>query len=524
MFRVIIADDEYDIRQGLKQVIDWYGEGFVIVGEAEDGDEAMELYKKERPNLLITDIKMPGMNGLQLSRAVKELDEGANIIILSGYDDFVYAKEAIQYGVSSYLLKPVDEDELRTVLASVRRSLEEEWSNDYLTRKREKWVHDYFFQKLIRGESIQKEVAETMRWQAVLERHYFRVLLIELSGYGDMLLELRESDIHLIRFAVRNILEEIVRTSGNGFVFEECEQRFGILLVGEDRELSIDSIDPVLQQIVDFTKDYAKQKVMVGVGVAVGHASSIVRSYEQAKSALGKAFFDSQAKIFTVEEAAGGVPAWSLDWHADMLKKEVFGANRAGWKRELRALFHELEKRSAPLSTVRNAIVYAIMQLSRLVIEQEGDWKQLYADRYGETDWIAEMKSQEKAEEELTQLCESISEFLRKTRETPPDSEIGGVVAYIRSHYWEDINLKKIAGMFYITSGYLGQLFKKETGKYFNDFINEIRVEAAKQLLRDPRWSIADIAEKVGYKNTNHLYLHFKNYAGISPGDYRKQL
>ncbi|WP_214628214.1 response regulator [Paenibacillus agaridevorans] len=524
MFRVVIADDEYDIRQGLKHVIDWYGEDFVIVGEAEDGDEALELYKKERPNLLITDIKMPGLNGLQLSRAVKELDENAKIIILSGYDDFAFAKEAIQYGVSSYLLKPVDEDELRAVLASVRRALEDEWSTDYQNRKQEKWVHDYFFQKLIRGESIQEEVAETMHWQALLERHYYRVLLVELAHYGDMLLELRESEIHLIRFAVRNILEDIVRTFDIGFVFEESEQRFGILLVGEDRELSTDSIGPLLQQIVDFTREYAKQQVMVGAGMMVGHASSIVRSYEKAKTALGKSFFTPQAEIFTDEDAQGAVPAWSLDWHADKLKEEVLHANRKGWEIELRALFQELEERSAPIGTVRSVIVSAIMQLSRLVIEQEGDWKQLYADRYGESDWIAELKSQEEARRELVRLCDSISEFLRKTRETPPDSEISGVAAYIRSHYWEDINLKKIAGMFYITSGYLGQLFKKETGKYFNDFINEIRVEAAKKLLRDPRWSIADIAEKVGYKNTNHLYLHFKNYAGISPGDYRKQL
>ncbi|THF73796.1 response regulator [Cohnella fermenti] len=536
MFRVIIADDEFDIRQGLKRVIDWYAEGFVIVGEAEDGDEALELYKKERPNLLITDIKMPGMNGLQLSRSVKELDPDAQIIILSGYDDFAYAKTAIQHGVSSYLLKPVDEDELRGVLAGIKQKLEDEWSIRYEERRRDKWVHDYFFQKLVRGEAIREDVAETMRWQALLERHYFRVLLVELADYGDMLLELRESDIHLIRFAVRNILEDTVKTfggdggrgngngDGNGIVFEESELRFGILLVGRDEELGNEAIAPLLRQIVDFTRDYAKAKVMVGAGTTVGHASAIVRSCELAKAALGKAFFDPHEQIFADEQLQRFVPAWSLEWQADRLREAVARGSRDGWEAELRALFRELEERSATLGAIRSAIVFAILPLSRLVIEHEGDWKRLYADRYGDADWIAELRSREEAARELAALCEGISEFLRKTREAPPASEIAGIVAYIRGHYWEDINLKKIAGMFYITSGYLGQLFKKETGKYFNDYINEIRVEEAKKLLRDPRWSIADIAEKVGYKNTNHLYLHFRNYAGISPGDYRKML
>lgn len=523
MYSVIIADDEYDIRQGLKQVIDWEAEGFVVVAEAEDGDEALELYRRERPNLLITDIKMPGRNGLQLARAVKELDEQAQIIILSGYDDFAYAKEAIQHGVNSYLLKPVDEDELRAVLGSIRRTLEEAWSSDYERRRQERWMQDYFLRKLIRGESIEGEAASPQHWQTLLGRHYFRVLLVELVDYGDMLLELSESEVLLMRFAVRNILEDLARSFGDGFVFEESEQRLGLLLVGEERELSIEAIRPLLQQILEFTNRYARQRVRVGAGATVGRSTAIARSGQQAGAALGRAFFQPEAGIYIEEAALAAIPAWSLDWRAEPLKEAVRLGDRTGWERELQSLLRELEQRAAPLSAVRSVIVAVILQLSELVLAEEGDWKQLYAACYGETDWIAGLRRQEEAREALARLCERVSEFLRRTRETPPASEIAGVVAYIREHYREDINLKKMAGMFYITSGYLGQLFKKETGRYFNDFINEIRIEQAKRLLREPRWSIAEIAEKVGYKNTNHLYLHFKNYAGISPGDFRKQ-
>ncbi|MBB6734399.1 response regulator [Cohnella zeiphila] len=523
MFKVLIADDEYDIRQGLKQIIDWYEEGFVIVGVAEDGEEALELYERERPNLLITDIRMPGLNGLELARCVKEREPDAFIIILSGYDDFAYAKQAIQYGISSYLLKPVDEDELRGVLSKVKRALQAQWSSSYEQRKKDKWVHDYFFRKLVHGESIQKDIAETMKLQTLLERHYFRVLLVELDHYGEMLLELPESEIHLFRFAVRNILEDIVKTFSIGFVFEESEQRYGILLVGEDRQLSHASIEPLLRQIVDFTQVYAKMRVYVGTGMTVGHSQVIVRSYDKAKSALEQTFFQPEIQIYHGEAVQDFVPAWSLSWDAEKLKEAVKSGDHTNWEYGIESLFRELEDRSAPLGTIRNAIVYAILQLSRLVLAQEGDWNKLYRERCGNEDWMAKLKNHEDAKKKLLLLCEDVSKFILKTRETPPDVEIASVVQYVRCHYWEDINLKKIAGMFYISSGYLGQLFKKETGKYYNDFINGIRVEEAKRMLRDPKLSIADIAEKVGYKNTNHFYLHFKNDTGISPGDYRKQ-
>jgi|GEM_PF-618676 len=522
MFRVIIADDEYDIRAGLKRIIDWKEHGFVIVGEAGDGEEALELYLAEKPNLLITDIKMPAMNGLELTRKVKERNPDAKIIILSGYDDFGYARDAIRYGVNSYLLKPIDPAELIAELADVKTDLQEELNASYEERKKSEWIHDYFFRKLVKGESVQEDMSKSTRWHTLLQRHYFAVLLVELSEYGEQLLELPESEIRLKKFAVRNILEEMLRDSGVGALFEVSDDQFGVLLAGDDIQLSEKSVEALCRRMVECTELYTKESIQIGIGRTVGQIERIPQSYDNAREALGLRFFGGAERIYSGYEVNGSLDAWSLEWNPDRLCAAVKELDKAQAAAELERLLAELSRRSATPATVRLALLQATIRLSDVVVEAGGDWKGLYGNLFPDADWIAQTRSEAELRRRLGELVDTIALFLERTRNEPPESGIERIVAYIRDHYWEEINLKKLANLFYINSGYLGQLFKKETGQYFNDYMNRIRVDEATRLLKDPRLSIAEISEKVGYKNTNHLYLNFKNLTGMNPGDYRK--
>jgi len=522
MFRVIIADDEYDIRAGLKRIIDWKEHGFVIVGEAGDGEEALELYLAEKPNLLITDIKMPAMNGLELTRKVKERNPDAKIIILSGYDDFAYARDAIRYGVNSYLLKPIDPVELIAELGEVKKDLQEALNASYEERKKSEWIHDYFFRKLVRGESVQEDMSKSTRWHSLLQRHYFAVLLVELSEYGEQLLELPESEIRLKKFAVRNILEEVLRDSGVGALFEVNDDQFGALLAGDDMQLSAKSVEMLSRRMVECTELYTKESIHIGIGRTVDRIERIPQSFDNARDALGLRFFGGGERIYSGYEVNGSLDAWSLQWNPDGLCSAVKALDKEQASTELDNLLTELSRRSAPPATVRIALLQTTIRLSDVVVEAGGDWKGLYGSLFQEADWIAQSRSGSELKPRLDALIEKIVLFLERTRNEPPESGIERIVAYIRGHYWEEINLKKLANLFYINSGYLGQLFKKETGQYFNDYMNRIRVDEAIKLLQDPRLSITEISEKVGYKNTNHLYLNFKNLTGMNPGDYRK--
>lgn len=524
MFRAIIADDEYDIRAGLKKIIDWNEHGFIIVGEAGDGEEALELVVAEKPNLLITDIKMPVLDGLGLTRKVKELNPDIKIIIISGYDDFAYARDAIRYGVNSYLLKPVDPVELGAELNSVKTNLQNELNASYEERKKSEWIHDYFFCKLVKGESVQEDMSKSTRWHSLLQRHCFAVLLVELSDYGERLLELPENEIRLKKFAVRNILEEVLRDSGVGALFEISDGQFGALLAGDDIQLSERSVDKLCQRMVECVELYTKESIHIGVGRMVGRIDSIPQSFNNAREAFGLRLFGGDEHIYSGYEVDGSLDAWSLQWNPDGLCAAIKTLDRKKSVYELEGLLEELSRRAATHATVRLALLRVTVRLSDIVIEAGGDWKELYSNLFPDPEWISSTRSEVELRRKLAQLIEKVVLFLERTRNEPPEYDIERIVTYISNHYWEEINLKRLANLFYISSGYLGQLFKKETGQYFNDYMNRIRVDEAIKMLHDPRLSITEISEKVGYKNPNHLYMNFKNVTGMNPGDYRKQL
>lgn len=523
MFKVMIVDDEYDIRKGLKKLINWEEQGFTIIGEAKDGDEALEMYKRKKPHLVITDIKMPGMNGLELARQIRETSLTSRIIILSGYDDFSYAREAINHDVVSYLLKPIDTDEFCDELVKVRNSLHTELASLYEKRKIAEWLKNYFFRKLVRGEALQTDDFDNDRWEEMKKRNNFTVLLVELNGFRDTQLQPSESEALLKQFAVRNILEEIIGSTNGGILYEESDHQFGILLANDSVQLSKATVQSMTKQMVDYIQRFAKQSILIGVGHTVETPGQISQSYWKASSALGKSFFHSNQHVFYYDEVNMALSAWSLKWTAKELSRAVRQLNRIKVTYQLDILFQELSEKDAPIETIRDVFVYTLVELSRIVIEAEGDWNQMYQDHFSESDQLKTLRTSKEARAKLIEICNGMIESIMNKRNYPVQNNMKEIIRYIEKYYWKDLNLKKLADIFYVSSAYLGQLFKQETGQYFNDYFNQVRINEAKQLLLNDHLSITEISEKVGYKNTNHLYIHFKKITNLNPGDYRKQ-
>ncbi|MNO22412.1 putative response regulatory protein [compost metagenome] len=523
MLKVMIVDDEYDIRQGLKHILNWEDKGFVICAEAEDGDKAWELFLAEKPHLVITDIRMPGKDGLELTRCIKSERPEVQIIVLSGHDDFHYAKEAFQYGVHDYLLKPVDQGELSGQVDKIKEWIEGEWLKQYEERLKNQWLQDYYYRKLVRGEPLPLESSlGTIHEEWLPEAGGYQVWLIELDNYGELLLENTEEQILLKRFAVRNIVTEMVGSYERGVVYEDSENRIGVVWA---EPLAVDEADRLAGKIVEACRLYAKESISIGIGLQLKDLHALPQSYKLADSALEQSFFNRESHIFHAADERNSRSLWTLNWRADRLKKALSPFNREELDTQLKELFTELNQQSAPKEKIKYAIVYVVMELSQVVLEAGGDWKKLYQDLFEEDQWVTESKSLQEMRQRLTVLSEQTARFLDERRNAGSiDFGIREIVHYINEHYGEELNLKKLANLFYVNSGYLGQLFKKETGFYFNDYLNKVRIEEAVRMMADAGYSMSLISEKVGYKNPNHLYIHFKKMMGMSPGDYRKQL
>jgi two-component system, response regulator YesN len=233
LFSVLIVDDEEDIREGLKTIIDWEKEGFKIAGLAENGVQALEFYKNNKPELIITDIKMPGMDGLEFVRQLRAFDSEVKILIISGYNDFSYAKKAMKYGVNSYLLKPVDIEELGRELGCIR---EEIYEKLFIERERIfnlQKLKNYFMTRMVRGELSEKNIEnDAVQYNITTQGVNFCVLVMELGESKSSEHDAIENDIELKLFSIENIIQEIMYESTNGVIFNISETRLGILMTG----------------------------------------------------------------------------------------------------------------------------------------------------------------------------------------------------------------------------------------------------------------------------------------------------
>ncbi|WP_127582818.1 response regulator transcription factor [Paenibacillus koleovorans] len=529
MFKALIVDDEPQIRKGLRTIIPWESYGFTVVGEAADGLEALRAAREQQPDLVITDVKMPGMGGMELSRELKAERPELQVLVLSGYNEFAFAKEAMQYGVADYLLKPVDPAELTR---SLERVYDQLW-NGLQERMQEKEkagrLKDYFLNKLIRGEIYGHPVQEALKYEVQLIAESFAVVVISIDRYGEFLLSLPGEEIGWRRYAIGNVIQELL--PANGYLFDVSEQQFGVLLASGPEEKGV--CDLLLRRARSFAElaaesvaRYAKEQVTMGVGEVVRKPEDIRHAYRTALQALEMKFYSDAEFVFVYELSSDAIDragSGTLPWD----DAGLFPAIRDGAEDRLRS---EIDRLLVPLygkpiakDTLKFAVVSTIIRLAKMTEEFHGEWQSFYTGKFGELERILEKGSLKQLNAFLLALGLQIAGHIDTLRTRKMDGRVREMLDHIEQHYSDDLNLKELSKLFFVNTVYLGQLFKKETGEYFNDYINKVRVGHACRLLKETGLSAAEIAERVGYKYVDHFYRQFKLLHGMNPGEFRRQ-
>ncbi|MBB6732198.1 response regulator transcription factor [Cohnella zeiphila] len=520
MFKVLIVDDEPQIRTGLGTIIPWESFGFVVAGAAEDGEEALALAGELHPDLVITDIKMPGMDGIELSRELRARRPELPILILSGYNEFSYAKEALRYGVAEYLLKPVDPAELSGVLERIYEKLYLAAREKLREKEKTKSLRNLFLGKLVRGEVREEPGRRAEEFGISLSGGRFCVLIVSMERYGELVLSRSEREIGLIRFALENIIEELL--GSDGYFFELTEQWFGVLLTGP----SLSDGDFVLRtasRIVNAARRHVKENLTVASGSTVCGPERIGESYAEAVRALDRKFYFESEQIFLYEPEDDASGTNAPEWDDSGFLQAIRGGKPEGIREAADRLFGQLERRPVPLERLKHFIMLSIIRLAKLTEELGGDWTALYAGQFREVERILLHGDLQELKELLLRIAADIGEKLDLGRTRKTENRIREIVSHIETNYQADLNLKELSKMFYINAVYLGQLFKKETGEFFNDYINKVRIREACLLLRHSELTASEIAERVGYKYVDHFYRHFKQIHGINPGEYRQR-
>ena len=523
MFRILIVDDEYNVREGLKYLINWEENGFSIADDAQNGKAALDCIRRERPHLVITDVRMPVMDGLELLAHIRTDYQGIRVIILSGYSDFSYARSALKGGADDYLLKPVDEDELVSLLERMRFEIEK----DIVVKQKEHIVSPMIRDKLLndiaKGTKSGTQIENLLQLHGFeLERRSYMMILLEPDAHGCNDYGSGEDGLELEMFVIRNISEEILQKWSGGYVFADTQTRTAVLLTGDGQEDLHTGAVKFIEELQPLISETLRTTFSFGVGCTARAYEDISRSYHTALGALEERFFLGKSHVTFYDDLKKKAPGCKSNVGFDVkpLLNSVKTSDVQSINELIDAMFVTINDSFDEQDDVKGYFLNVMIGLSKMIDENAVDTHSLLSDASEFFGIISEFRTIHELREFFSGYCIKLTEILADSWETTPREVISRTLEYINEHYSEDISLKQISNNVFLCQSYLGKLFKQATGENFNDYLTRVRIEKAQQLMKSDM-KVYEIAQKVGYKSIDYFRKQFKLVAGIGPLEYR---
>ncbi|ANE46431.1 hypothetical protein SY83_09270 [Paenibacillus swuensis] len=520
MYNLLIAEDEPLVIEYLMNILDWEQHGFRIKAVARNGEEGLQRLKEGTYHLVISDIKMPEMDGLAFIKHAKNQYPLLKYIIISGYGDFSYAKQAVAYGVKGYLLKPVDKAELTEQITMIRHEFDTLYQDQAWRRETQLAARTNFLFRLTCGEVPQHEINRKsvlfgLDALTVPDGKHL-VGLIEFTNYQHIV-NRSLHDARVIQYGLCNILQEYLQRYNLGIVYEDPDNALGMIL--SSSRLHSEAVSECMRQACTTMFQYYGAKLAVGFGLPVDTPDQLVHSKKQAQQALDRRpawkeesfmllFYGQQEDLARMEIG--------LVWDYELLLKAIEEGNIIEIEREIMKLSTELQVKQAQES-LRQGMMYSIRYgLQRLVRKHQGNTNH-QQDWLRTVDWTASSGW----ERMLISCCREVSSVILHQLEDRSADVVVRIKDYIEKHYHEDLTLKMMAGIFYMNPAYLGRLFRKETGVHFNDYVHKIRIDNVKRMVLRDQGKILDILHEAGYVNSKYFYQIFKRLEGMTFQQYK---
>jgi two-component system, response regulator YesN len=514
LFKVLIVDDEVLIREGLKNVITWEEHGFYICGEAVNGRDGLEKVFALNPDLIIADIRMPVIGGMEMIGYLRESGNNCRVILLTGYSEFEYAKKAIDLQVDQYLLKPFDDMDLIDALNIVRNKLVSSEKENIYTEVMDLAL-DKVLEKIVLGELNEIHLETYNRlYSLALPWKSYQIILIEFEDT----LSRDFNNKSRILYNVKRFVSE----NSYGFSFD-IEGYICILI--KDTVFSKANILPI-QVLRSLIKKSCDVDVVIYIGKVVEHINKIETSFESARHLSNKEFSVGEERIILYESCKGSREVNEKD--TDVLINKISGklyiaVDSAQVNYVDRAL--EEFKLMIGVSNLRQQNIKNIyLKLyTAIVSELRRSYEDILKNIASERDTISDILRAN----HLQEIEEALKSFLHKACECvegkKSDTIMKRILDYICNNYNKEIKLATLSEVFGYNSIYLGKLFKKYTGQSFNSYLDKLRIENSKRLLKEGN-KVYDVAEQVGYCHKDYFYSKFKKYVGMSPIEYKKSL
>lgn len=525
MYKVLIAEDEMFVRLGIKMSADWGEFDMEVVDDVANGQLAFESYEKNRPDIVMTDIKMPIMDGMSLIRKIREKDSRTRIIILSCLEEFDMVKQAISLGVSDYILKlTMTPEDMASVLAKVKKELialhESDSSNNTAVPASDYQdiLLNYLFYHMYSEEDFKDKM---LHIQEKIKEKNLLMAVLEIDNYKEVQERFRDRYGEIIASALENIITELLSEYGEGLVLHAKENRYVLIMSHSNishKYLVEEHVLAFFSKIRKVLELYLQGKVTFGISEIYNGYENMYEMYQQCLKALEQKFFYSTAS--------------NLFW------KKV-------QQQDSRQLFHKMVQELAESLELDEAGYARLMQVSRLFAETmdqhtitsffgheiSTEVSQMIVDRQKQLQVI------ERYNKVLSQ-CPNFNEAAKVYRECLSDmgsyagnpgtqelvsKSVMDIIRFIKANYQKNITLDQVAGHVGLSRNYTCGLFKKEMGITLSGYMMKYRIDKAKELLMETNLRSYEIAERVGFLDESYFSRSFKKLTGQSPVDYKRK-
>lgn len=541
MLKIFLAEDEVIVRETIKRMIPWEDLGFELVGEAADGEMALPLLLRQKPDLLITDIKMPFMDGLTLAKVAKKEIPGLKVVILSGYDDFNYAKQAINIGVEDYLLKPITKNALIERLTEIRSRYEHEKTQKEYYEKFHREMQAYeknssrdFFEALVSGSMDMMEIyrrSEKLGLDIVAEA--YNVLIFTMNCEEDFS-EQREGYSEWEAESLE-LLEEFFSENTSAMLFRCNIFSYGVLIKGQKETIEENTRSCVSEIQRIFDRKEQKRQWFVAAGEPVERLSQIQKSYYSASRAFSHRYLYDENILYYDEMASMEKKNVTEDDSTYLQKVDVNALNPAILQKFLsNGLLEETENfvkdyfyaiGQEPLESLvfRNYVTLNVRFSVMSFLKEIGcDTRTL--EQEDTEDVLSESsKSLENAIAYAEKIISQAIALRDQNSGNKNRSILKTAVDFIDSHYTEeDMSLNKAANAANVSANHFSALFSQNMGQTFIEYLTNLRMNKAKEYLRCTSMRSSEIAGEIGYKDAHYFSYLFKKTQGMTPSDYRK--
>lgn len=533
MIKVVIADDEVRVCQLICNLIDWKSLDMEIVAVAYNGYEALDRIKNLQPDLIITDIRMPGCDGLELINLAKQIKKDIEFIIISGYSHFEYAQSAIKYGVSDYILKPINKNELLNTLKKIRikhrQKTEQLSKEEQLTIRLQNDIYKLrssFITEILLPNDVQLDNIKTEKinedYHYKFQSGFFQGVIVKIDcEYEDL-----SKIVNILNGKTKQILcMHLTPECFDMELYFKNSRAYCILNYAVENQKNIrKKLRTCLEEILHQKSFMQKVEFTIGIGPASEGIGQLKESLKMAEWAVMQRLIDGTGKLIDGTEQDFSVKL--DDVMADFIKEmeaslEILDSN--GLSTSINSLKeHVLDKPGI----VGQQIFRLALDIYNIFLMQLRNFHYYMENMEGFYETFYERANLcSSAWELFAFLSKSIEESLHPIIEAIKEKDMKPILTakqYIQQNYMKYITLKEVSGVVGFNDSYFSSLFKKQCGKSFSEYLSEVRMNKAKELLKESNLIVAEICQRVGYSDLKHFTKNFKRLTGLTPNEYRK--